>query len=157
MLIAPYARYYEQWLDEKIPALSGKTPRQAVKWSSGLINTVIAETKLRAIRDALTMYVNEGHKMSRKDLLEEEHRSERLGRFLRCNGYSKPNDNFEAHALVSGGHARAKVAREILAQFNASVSMSRPTAYGYPILEKTFPFILGITIRIEAFMEKSTI
>lgn len=91
------------------------------KETNRLINTVVAETKRRAIRDSLEKYINEGRRMSHAELVGEEHRSERLGKFLHCNGYSKPDENFEAHALVSGGHARAKVAREILAQFNIRI------------------------------------
>lgn len=91
------------------------------KETNKLINTVIAETKRRAMRDALNAYTNKGISMTHKELMDEEHKSARLGEFLDAQGYIKPNDNFEAHALVSGGHPRAKVAREILAQFNIRI------------------------------------
>lgn len=98
-------------------SVHGKIDRE----TSQLINRVIEETKLRAMRDALRTYVKEGKNMSMKDLIDENHSSKRLGEFLRTEGYSRPDTNFEAHALVSGGHSRAKVAREILAQFNIRI------------------------------------
>ena len=91
------------------------------KETNKLINTVIAETKRRAMRDALDAYIDKGTSMTHKELMDEEHKSARLGDFLDAQGYAKPNENFEAHALVSGGHPRAKVAREILAQFNIRI------------------------------------
>jgi len=86
-----------------------------------LINRVIAETKLRAMKDSLRLYVDGGLKMSHAELMKEDHSSLRLGKFLETAGYSRPDQNFEAHALVSGGHARAVIAREILAQFNIRI------------------------------------
>lgn len=86
-----------------------------------LINTIIIETKTRAIHDSLKMYIEEGFKMSHKELIEEEHKSTRLSKFLQCQGYVKPSDQFEMHALVSGGHPRAVIAREILAQFDIRI------------------------------------
>lgn len=59
--------------------------------------------------------------MSVEELISEDHRSERLGKFLESQGYRKPNEHFEAHALVSGRHFRAIVAREILAQFKIRI------------------------------------
>jgi A nuclease family of the HNH/ENDO VII superfamily with conserved AHH len=91
------------------------------KETSQLINTVIAETKHRAMKIALNAYIDKGQKMDFKNLMEEDHKSERLGKFLETQGYSRPDENFEAHALVSGGHSRAKVAREILAQFKIRI------------------------------------
>jgi hypothetical protein len=86
-----------------------------------LINKVIIETKRRATKDALRSYMDEGVRMSYQELIKEDHKSERLGKFLQTAGYSKTDNNFEAHALVSGGHARANIAREILAQFNIRI------------------------------------
>ncbi|GAB2196143.1 AHH domain-containing protein [Sessilibacter sp. MAH4] len=86
-----------------------------------LINTVIAETKYRAQKEALKTYVEEGIQMSHADLIKEEHRSKKLGEFLQTAGYSRPDQNFEAHALVSGGHKRSVIARDILAQFNIRI------------------------------------
>ena len=86
-----------------------------------LINAVVAETKRRAMQDALKSYIEQGISMSHQELMEEEHRSARLGSFLDTSGYGRPDDNFEAHAIVSGGHIRAKIARDILAQFNIRI------------------------------------
>lgn len=86
-----------------------------------LINRVIAETKYRAMKDALQLYAEEGINMSYSELMKEEHSSQRLGKFLETVGYLRPDENFEAHAIVSGGHARAVIARDILAQFNIRI------------------------------------
>lgn len=86
-----------------------------------LINRVIAETKHRIMRDSLREYVDGGIQMSHSELMEEDHRSIRLGKFLETAGYDRPDQNFEAHALVSGGHSRAIIARDILAQFNIRI------------------------------------
>ncbi|MCX2841691.1 AHH domain-containing protein [Microbulbifer thermotolerans] len=86
-----------------------------------LIERVIQETRHRAITEALHTYIKEAQNMSTKDLLNEEHRSKRLSDFLTCQGYVRPGDNFEAHALVSGGHPRAAIAREIIAQFKIRI------------------------------------
>lgn len=86
-----------------------------------LINRVIAETKLRAMKDSLREYIDGGIRMSHSELMKEGHSSERLGKFLNTAGYGRPDQNFEAHALVSGGHARAIIARDILAQFNIRI------------------------------------
>lgn len=90
-----------------------------------LIDRVIRETRRRATKEALNTYVNDGHKMSTEELTSERHDSQRLGEFLSCQGYTKPGDEFEAHALVSGGHRRAEVAREIIAQFK--IRIDEPT------------------------------
>ena len=86
-----------------------------------LINRVIAETKLRAMKDALQFYIDGALKMTYSELMKEDHSSLRLGKFLETAGYSRPDQNFEAHAIVSGGHARAVIARDILAQFNIRI------------------------------------
>lgn len=83
-----------------------------------LIDSVITETKRRATQNALKAYIEQGKKMSMQELIEEEHRSTRLGE---SQGYRKPSNHFEAHALVSGRHYRAAVAREILAQFKIRI------------------------------------
>lgn len=90
-----------------------------------LIDRVIQETRRRATREALSTYISDAHKMSAEELMGEAHNSQRLGEFLACQGYSKPSDEFEAHALVSGAHPRAAVAREIIAQFK--IRIDEPT------------------------------
>ena len=86
-----------------------------------LINQVIAETKLRAMKASLVTYIDEGPKMSHQQMIEEEHDSGRLGEHLRISGYDKPTDDFEAHAIVSGAHQKAQIARMILAQFHIRI------------------------------------
>jgi hypothetical protein len=51
------------------------------KETNKLINTVIAETKRRAMRDALNAYIDKGTSMTHKELMDEEHKSARLGDF----------------------------------------------------------------------------
>lgn len=98
-------------------SIHGKIDQETNK----LINRVIVETKFRAMRDSLREYVDKGISMSREELMSEDHRSARLGKFLETAGYGRPDQNFEAHALVSGGHPRAVIAREILAQFDIRI------------------------------------
>ncbi|CCU71759.1 MAG: AHH domain-containing protein [Thalassolituus sp.] len=86
-----------------------------------LIAEVITETKVRAMKEALSQYVGQGVHMTQSELMAEEHKSERLGRFLETVQYVRPDSNFEAHAIVSGGHARAIAAREILAQYQLRI------------------------------------
>lgn len=90
-----------------------------------LIDRVIQETRRRAIKEALNIYIRESQNMSMEALIKEEHNSRRLGEFLACQGYTRPGDEFEAHALVSGGHPRAAVAREIIAEFK--IRIDEPT------------------------------
>ncbi|AFU98419.2 AHH domain-containing protein [Simiduia agarivorans] len=89
--------------------------------TNSLINRVVAETKLRAMQDALKLYVEEGQRMTQCELMQEKHSSGRIGGHMETSGYDKPADHFHAHAIVSGGHKRAYAAREILAQFNIRI------------------------------------
>lgn len=98
-------------------AVHGRIDQQTNK----LINRVIAETKRRAMKDSLREYIDDGVRMSYSELTEENHSSARLGKFLETAGYGRPDENFEAHALVSKRHARAVIARDILAQFNIRI------------------------------------
>ena len=98
-------------------SIHGKLERK----TNRLIDKVIAETRIRATKDALRQYIATGAQMPHAELIKEDHRSERLGKFLEAAGYSKPSADFEAHALVSGGHARAVIARDILAQFDIRI------------------------------------
>lgn len=86
-----------------------------------LINQVILETKNRAMQAALQCFIDEGKSMTFTELMTEKHCSKRIGRHLSVSGYNRPSDDFEAHAIVSGGHSRAFIAREILAQFNIRI------------------------------------
>ena len=89
--------------------------------TNSLINSIIHETKMRAMKDALKSYRNNAFNMSQKELIEEKHRSKRLGQYMNTVGYNKLSKDFEAHAIVSGKHFRAIAAREILAQFNIRI------------------------------------
>lgn len=89
--------------------------------TNNLINRVIAETKMRAMKDALQCYLEHGQNMTEVELKQEKHSSTRLGCHLEASNYEKPCGDFEAHAVVSGGHKRAIAAREILAQFNIRI------------------------------------
>lgn len=90
-----------------------------------LIDRVIQETRRRATKEALNNYIRESQSMSMEAMIKEEHNSRRLGDFLSCQGYTRPGDEFEAHALVSGGNPRAAVAREIIAQYK--IRIDEPT------------------------------
>ncbi|WP_062264304.1 AHH domain-containing protein [Endozoicomonas arenosclerae] len=48
-------------------------------------------------------------------LKNDEHLSERLGKNMRATGRPKPTERYDAHAIVSGGHAKAAAARITLA------------------------------------------
>jgi hypothetical protein len=49
-------------------------------------------------------------------LNEDEHQSQRLGENMRALGRFKPTERYDAHAIVSGTHVRAALARIKLAQ-----------------------------------------
>jgi len=52
-IVAEYKRkYYDQWLDDPLPALGGRTPREMVKTSEGrvLVDALIAEMEVHELR-----------------------------------------------------------------------------------------------------------
>ena len=92
------------------------------KETNQLIAKAITDTKVLAMKEVLAQYIQTGLSMSQEELIAEQHNSKRLGEFLGSVGYERPNcGNFEAHAIVSGGHVRAEAAREILAQYNVRI------------------------------------
>ena len=58
--------------------------------------------------------------MKKKDFLQEEHKSSRLGRHLKYTGQKRP-PNTAAHAIVSGSHDEARAARQILAKWKIRI------------------------------------
>ncbi|MCA6063655.1 AHH domain-containing protein [Thalassolituus marinus] len=92
------------------------------KETNQLIAKTITDTKVLAMKEVLAQYIKNGQGMSHTELMSEQHDSTRLGDFLGAVGYERPVcGNFEAHAIVSGGHIRAEAAREILAQYNVRI------------------------------------
>ena len=67
------------------------------------------------LQDELSKYKKDARKMTEQQLLDEEHESERLGRFMRAMGIPKPGPRWEAHAIVAGAHNQAAVLRAVLA------------------------------------------
>lgn len=68
------------------------------------------------VEETLDKYRQESASMSRRELRNENHNSERLGNFMRKNGKPHPGGNCDAHAIVSGGHPKAVQQRAILAR-----------------------------------------
>jgi len=67
-------------------------------------------------------YLKAGYEgMSRTQLEEEEHDSQKLGNRMKAAGDNKPNELSHAHAIVSGAHPRAATLRGILAKFKIRI------------------------------------
>ncbi len=64
--------------------------------------------------------------MSYQELLQEEHCSNRLGKFLRIAGHPRPAAKWEAHHLVSGRHPEALLARTTLADDDIKIRVDDP-------------------------------
>lgn len=65
---------------------------------------------------ALSTYYSESSNMNKQELLNEQHKPNRLSRFMKSSGIDRPV-NTAAHAIVSGSHERATAARNILAKW----------------------------------------
>lgn len=63
------------------------------------------------------------------ELLKEGHDSDRLGEIMRAAGRPKPTDRFDAHAIVSGGHAGAFDSRVILAKLGIGIDQHQNGAW----------------------------
>ncbi|MGI9281418.1 MAG: hypothetical protein ACR2PX_17555 [Endozoicomonas sp.] len=74
--------------------------------------------------------------MNSGQLEKERHYSRRLGKNMERAHSPRPHDACEAHAIVSGGHKDAAVARAILARYKREL-MTQEMAVGYPISLKT--------------------
>jgi len=60
-------------------------------------------------------------KATSKDLREEQHCSEMLGKHLRAVGKPKPDDRVDAHAMVAGKHVEAAEIRAVMARLRIRV------------------------------------
>lgn len=97
------------------------TNNRLTRESTSIINSLIHETKMRALKDSLRIYREGSVNLTHSELINEKHKSKRLGDFLKASGYDRPTQDFEAHAIVSGQHFRAVAAREILASFDLRI------------------------------------
>lgn len=95
--------------EQEIVAMAGK-----------LYTKIMTRSTIQAL-NALATYTREGRGMTRKDLMTEEHKPDRLSRFIKATtGEARP-PNVAAHAIVSGTHGEARAARKILAKFKIRI------------------------------------
>lgn len=78
------------------------------------------------IRSKLEDYRRQGKEQSTLFLSMEKHKSSSLGAFLRSVGSPRPGPKWEAHHIVSGGHAEAASARAVLAQADIKIRIDDP-------------------------------
>jgi hypothetical protein len=76
---------------------------------------------LASIQAGLEKYRNNASTMQFKTLREETHNSPRLGAHLRAVGKAKPDERCDAHAIVSGAHKHAALARAMLAKYKIRI------------------------------------
>ena len=67
------------------------------------------------IQDGLDRYRAKSANMSYDELINEKHRSSRLGKMMTCAGELRPSSRCDAHAIISGGHSGAAPLRAVLA------------------------------------------
>lgn len=87
------------------------------------LNAVVVQGQIEEGILKLLGYLRDGHSMDRDDIAEEVHNSELLGRHMEASGDRRPGscDLWDAHAIVSGGHAKAAALRGILAKFGVRI------------------------------------
>ena len=65
--------------------------------------------------DSLDNYRVQAKNMTVDQLESEQHKSNRLGRYMSRSGDPSPSPRCDAHAIISGGHPRAIVLRGVIA------------------------------------------
>lgn len=78
------------------------------------LNRVIVAASVQSKIDA---YRKDCRKMDEQSLMDEPHKSDRLGEFLGC----RPHKKCHAHAIVAGAHPRSAAARAILAWYELRI------------------------------------
>ena len=101
-------KHKDKLTDTEIRALAGK-----------IYTKIMLRSSIQAL-SVLSEYYSQAKKMSRQELLSEQHKPNRLSRFVKATGICRPT-NTAAHAIVSGCHSEAVAAREILANFNIRI------------------------------------
>ncbi|WP_276679893.1 AHH domain-containing protein [Thalassolituus oleivorans] len=93
--------------------------QEVTRLAAKLYNKIMVRGTIQALT-ALAGYQAEAKGMTKKQFQDEDHNPSRLSRHIRGTGVSRP-PNVAAHAIISGTHADAAAARDILARFKIRI------------------------------------
>lgn len=89
------------------------------------LNTVLVVGQVEQGLAEMMGYIADGWGMSRPELEREIHDSQKLGERMEASGDARPHKTkCHAHAIISGGHAKAVTLRAILAKFGIRIDDS---------------------------------
>jgi hypothetical protein len=74
----------------------------------------------------LEEYREGGFQLTAAELFRESHSSEKLGKFLRVTGFSRPGPRWEAHHIVSATHREAVPVRLLISEDDFSIRIDDP-------------------------------
>jgi len=85
------------------------------------LNAVLVISQIEQGLAKMMGYISEGLSMTRSQLEKEAHCSQSLGDRMAVSGDKRPHTKCHAHAIISGGHAKAVTLRAILAKFKIRI------------------------------------
>lgn len=107
-------------LDNAIKETERNLTNAEIASLSAKLFTQIMSRSVRQGLSALSKYYHDGKTMDKNQLIDEKHKPDRLSRFMKSSGITRPV-NTAAHAIISGAHERATAARKILAKWKIRI------------------------------------